>query len=252
MNPGTMGNARKLFLDIRERIGKARMKSPVTVAVAPPYPFIGMLAELSPTHRIELSAQDVSAEPTGAHTGEVSVSMLKSLGVQYVIVGHSERRAHGERDEEIGKKLTQVLKARMHAILCVGEKARDKAGNFFSEVERQLAAALAGIPQGSAGRFIVAYEPVWAIGSGKHAEPEDAYEMKLFIRKVLTDKLGRAAAERVRIIYGGSVNRTNAEALLSEGQVDGFLVGGASLRASDFAFIIQAARDAGKKDGQTS
>lgn len=239
MNPSTLGNARKLFLDVRERMGKRA--ADVQVVVAPPVPYIGVFRELSPTGRIALGAQDVSREEAGAHTGEMGASMLKSVGVSHVIVGHSERRAAGETEEQIAAKLQQVLGAKLTAILCVGETKRDKQGAYFTTVETQLTAALQGVATSAAKHLVVAYEPVWAIGTGNDPEPEQVEEMKLFIQKVLADRFGRAVIAKVRILYGGSVTPKNAEALLVEGKVDGLLIGGASLRARDFTEIIHIA-----------
>ncbi len=244
MNPGTIGQAKRLFHDVQDRLGTR--PSSVRVVIAPPSPFISELAQLSPSSRIALGAQDVFFERTGAYTGEVSLSMLKSVGVRYVIVGHSERRARGENNEEIGLDLKSVLKSKVNAILCVGETERDKQGNYFTAVEAQLRAALADVDKKELSNLSIAYEPVWAIGTGDTATPEDAYEMKLFIQKLLVDRFGRTAAEKIRILYGGSVNRTNAETLLTDGKVDGFLVGGASLKATDFGFIIDTARTYGR------
>jgi triosephosphate isomerase len=240
-NPSTLGAARKLFLEIRDRM-KMRMPS-LSVVVAPPTPFIADLARLSPSGRIALGAQTVSPVEDGAHTGDVAASMLASVSARYVIVGHSERRAAGETDDVIAGALERTLKRKLTAILCVGETSRDKQGSYFTTVETQLTAALQRVPKAALGNLVIAYEPVWAIGTGNTATPEDAHEMKLFIQKVLVDRFGRAAAEKVRIIYGGSVNPKNAAALLTAGEVDGFLVGGASLRATDFISIIHAARD---------
>lgn len=236
MNPQTIGNARKLFLDIRERLGKH--SSAVQVIIAPPYPFISELSKLSPAGRIILGAQDVFFEASGAYTGEVSLPMIKSAGAQIIIIGHSERRSRGETDTDIQKKCAAVLRQKMNTILCVGEANRDTAGNYFGVIEEQLSAALQDVQKNQLGRLIVAYEPVWAIGTGKTPTPADVYEMKLFIQKVLADRFGRTAVTKVAILYGGSVDVKNAEAFLIEGQVDGFLVGGASLRASDFSRII--------------
>ena len=245
MNPGTIGSAKRLFHDVQDRLGTR--PSSVRVVIAPPFPFISDLAKLSPSRRIALGAQAVFFERSGAYTGEVSLSMLKSIGTRYVIVGHSERRKRGETDEEVYRDLDAVLRGKLNAIVCVGETVRDKQGNYFTNVEAQLRAALAAIDKKRLTHLSIAYEPVWAIGTGVNATPEDAYEMKLFIQKILVDRFGRAAAEKVRILYGGSVNRTNVEALLTDGKVDGFLVGGASLRATDFGFIIETARNHGRK-----
>ncbi|MEX0931032.1 MAG: triose-phosphate isomerase [Candidatus Paceibacterota bacterium] len=240
MNPPTMGNARKLFLDIRERVSKRATN--VQVAVAPPLPFILELSKLSPTGRIQLGAQDVSFEDGGAYTGEVSLQMVKSVGVTFVIVGHSERRKMGETDIVIQKKTSLVLKQKMQAILCVGESSRDKAGSYFGVVEEQLRIALQDVSNTQVRNLVIAYEPIWAIGTGKTPTPADVYEMKLFIQKVLADRFDRSVVKKVAILYGGSVDTKNAEPLLIEGQVDGFLIGGASLRTSDFTKIIDTAK----------
>lgn len=240
MNPSTIATARKLFMDVRERM-KTR-SSTVEVVVAPPFPYIAALSSLSPSKRIALGAQHAFPEASGAHTGEVSIAMLKSIGVSHVIVGHSERRAAGQTDTSVQEITAAVLKQKMHAIVCVGETKRDAQGSYFTTVETQLRTALTGLPKSQLKYLAIAYEPVWAIGTGNTATPADAQEMKLFIQKVIADLFGRRAVNIVRILYGGSVKRGNAEALLTEGTVDGFLVGGASLRASEFADIIATAR----------
>ena len=239
MNPATLGHARKLFLDTRKEIGRKKLIS--HISVAPPFPFLSEMERLSPSQRIGLSAQDVFFESIGAHTGEVSIPMLKSVGVTSVIVGHSERRAAGESDEEIYKDIQSIFKTGVTAIICVGEKARDAHGNYFSVVEAQMRSALRDVPKSKLSQLVVAYEPVWAIGTGKHASAEDVHEMKLFIQKIIADQFGRNAIKKVRILYGGSVKKENAQELLEVGQVDGFLVGGASLKPKEFAGIIHTA-----------
>ena len=245
MNPATLGRAQQLFLDIRKGLG--RRKSSVKVVVAPPFPFISEMERLAPSKRIELAAQDMFFEATGAYTGEVSLPMLKSVGVSYVIVGHSERRARGETDEDIYHDVQMLLKHKTTAIICVGEKKRDQQGNYFGVVEAQLRAALRDVTSAQLKNVVIAYEPVWAIGTGDNATPEDAHEMKLFIQKLIADRFSRRAVDRVRIIYGGSVKKSNAEELLIGGAVDGFLIGGASLRASDFISIVNSAEQYAKQ-----
>ncbi len=236
MNPATLGQARKLFLDIRTALGKKQRVTQVAVAV--PTPFISDLQKLSPSGRIALSAQDVFFERTGAFTGEVSLPMLKSVGVSSVIIGHSERRARGESDEEVYKDIQAVIGSRVTAIVCVGESERDAHGNFYTVVEQQVRTALKAVPKTKLAQFVVAYEPVWAIGTGNHATSEDVREMKMFIQKIIADVFGRTAIPKVRILYGGSVKKANAKELLDTSAVDGFLVGGASLKAKEFAGII--------------
>lgn len=236
MNPATLGKARKLFLDTRRALGRKKLTT--QVAVAPPFPFLSELERLSPSQRVGLAAQDVFFESIGAHTGEVSLPMLKSVGVTSVIIGHSERRAAGESDEEIYKDVQAAFRTGITAIVCVGEKKRDAYGDYFSFVEGQLRSAFKGVPKTKLSQLVIAYEPVWAIGTGKNATAEDVHEMKLFIQKVIADKFGRSAIKKVRILYGGSVNEKNAQELFEVGQVDGFLVGGVSLKPKEFAGVI--------------
>jgi len=236
LNPATVGGAKKLFIEIRSKLGRKKLQT--QVVVAPPFPFLSELQRLSPSGRIMLAAQDVFFENTGAHTGEVSLPMLKSVGVTSVIVGHSERRAAGESDVEIYKDLQTIFKSGVTAIVCVGETVRDPQAHYYSVVEAQLRSALRGVVKSKLGQLVIAYEPVWAIGTGAHATPADVQEMKLFIQKVMTDVLGRSAAAKVRVLYGGSVNQKNAAELLAVSAVDGFLVGGASLKADEFGAII--------------
>jgi triosephosphate isomerase len=178
--------------------------------------------------------------------------MVKSVGVEYVIVGHSERRARGETDEDIYKDVQIITANKLTAVVCVGEKVRDTQGNYFSVVEAQVRAALRDLNPAALRYVVIAYEPVWAIGTGNTATAHDAHEMKLFIQKLLTDRFSRAAAATVRIIYGGSVNKKNAAELLSIGEVDGFLIGGASLRAAEFVHIINTAETYAKQTQKTA
>lgn len=249
LNPRTLGEAKKLFLDIRQGLG--RRKSNVEVVVAAPFPFINELHRLSPSQRIKLSAQTSFPEKTGAHTGEVSLSMLSSVGVTYVIAGHSERRAAGETDDEVNAQVQAALKSKMTTILCVGEKKRDQHGNYLGVIETQLLAALHEVKSSQLKDLVIAYEPVWAIGTGNNASPHDAEEMRIFIEKVLSDRFNRAAAKKVRILYGGSVKRDNADALMADGDVDGFLVGGSSLKATEFVAIVNSAESYAKKQKVT-
>ncbi len=239
MNPATLGEARNLFMDIKKALGRKPRKT--QVVVAPPFPFLSEIQRLTPSQRIDICAQSVFFESTGPHTGEVSLPMLKSVGVTSVIVGHSERRAKGETEEEIYKDVQAIFKSGVTAIVCVGEKERDQHGDYFTLVEKQIRSAVHGVPKAKLDSLIIAYEPVWAIGTGKTATAEDVEEMKLFIQKVIAHIFGRPAIKKVRILYGGSVNKKNATELLEKGEVDGFLIGGASLRAEEFAEIVHLA-----------
>lgn len=211
------------------------------VIVAPPVPYICALKSLA-TGKIGLSAQNSSAYHEGAYTGEYTPAMLASVGVEYVIVGHSERRQlFGESDAIVAKKVQNVLEAGLYAILCVGETLEERdSGQAFEVVERQLKVAMLDHVSGEeTGNVILAYEPVWAIGTGKTATAEQAQEMHRFIRSLLEQAYG-AAAEDVAILYGGSVKASNAAELFAGEDVDGALVGGASLKADEFIAIIDA------------
>lgn len=237
MNPKTVGEAKKIFLAIRDGIKK--QKHQLDIVIAPPFPYLSELERLSPSKRIELAAQDIFYESQGAFTGEVSLPMLKSVGVTYAIIGHSERRAMGESNDEIAKDIAAAVKYGVTPIICVGEKKRDSSGNYFTTVENQLNSALSNIPKNKMSKVLIAYEPIWAIGTGNHATGEDIEEMRLFIQKVLTDLCGRTTAGKIRILYGGSVKKVNAEEILMMSNVDGFLIGGASLRPKEFIEIVK-------------
>jgi len=241
MNPRSVAGAKALFYDIQKAIARVRG---VDIGITPPAVYLSDLKRLVKGKRIRLGAQDVFFGSTGAHTGELSVPMLRSVGASYVITGHSERRARGESDEEVYKDTRAVLKGGMVAVVCLGEKKRDTHGHYFGTVECQLRAALHSVQKNKLGNVVIVYEPVWAISTsakGHVATPHDAHEMKLFIQKTLSDMFGRAALSKVRILYGGSVTAKNAEGMLRAGAVDGFLVGGASLRANEFAKIVKTA-----------
>jgi triosephosphate isomerase len=197
---------------------------------------------------IKLGAQNVYWEKKGAFTGEVSAAMLKEIGVAFVLVGHSERRhIIGETDALLNKKTCAVIDEGLTVILCVGERLEERQGNQTMEViGRQINASLAGVaPQAVAKeQVVIAYEPVWAIGTGLTATPRQAQEVHAFIRARLGELYGLQAAATIRIQYGGSVKKTNAAELLSQPDIDGLLVGGASLAADEFIGIVQAARTA--------
>jgi len=258
MNPGTLEEAKELFLAIKK---EASRRKRVETIVAAPFVYIAELGKLlgnavrSFKHSLlTLGAQDVFWEKEGTYTGKISATMLASVGVSFVIVGHSERRALGETDEQVARKVQAAIKEGLTAILCIGESARDSTGQYLSVVEEQLRAACAGLPKASLKFLMIAYEPVWAIstgdGDGKTATPNDVHEMTIFIRRILTSMYTRGSAERVRILYGGSVNEENAHALMHEGMADGFLVGGASLKPRAFGSILTAANAAAHTDAK--
>ena len=212
------------------------------VMVAPPFTALQAVADALRGSAIELGAQNVNPEAGGAHTGEVACAMLAALGVGVVIVGHSERRhVYGEDDALIARKLRAVVDAGLEAVLCVGETLAERAaGAAAAVVARQLRAALGACSAADLGRVVVAYEPVWAIGTGRTASVADADAMHREVRAVVAELAGAAAAAELVVQYGGSVKPDNAAELLASPQVDGLLVGGASLQVESFARIVAA------------
>ncbi len=211
------------------------------VAVCPPYIYIPMVQDLLAGTAIGLGAQDVTDQESGAYTGEVAASMLKDIGCQYVVVGHSERRAiYGEQDEDTAKKYAVTRKEGLTPILCVGELLEEReSGDTENVVARQLDAVIALEGVAALADGVIAYEPVWAIGTGKTATPDQAQEVHAFIRRKIA-ALDADVAEKVQILYGGSVNGGNAAELFAMDDIDGGLIGGASLKADDFLAICTA------------
>jgi len=216
----------------------------VEVLVCPPYPYLAPIADKVSGSAVNLGAQDVYFEASGAFTGEVAVDMLKDVGCSHVIIGHSERRhVMGETDEIINKKVKAGIAGGLTVVLCVGELLSDReAGNTEAILDGQMAGALADISEADAASIVIAYEPVWAIGTGVTASPEQAESAHEHLRKWVASRYTDAFSEQIRILYGGSVKPDNAEVLMGQPNVDGALVGGASLKADLFIPIIDAAR----------
>jgi triosephosphate isomerase len=217
----------------------------VAVGVAPPYTALHAVAKRLEGSAIATCAQDCYWETSGAFTGEVSAPLLADAGATWSIVGHSERRQFfGDTNESVGKKARAVLAGGLGVIVCVGELLAERdAGRTLDVVDAQLAGALEGIDGAAhAQRLVIAYEPVWAIGTGRTATPAQAQEVHAHIRKKLGERYGAPVAAAIRIQYGGSVKPSNAEALMAEPDIDGALVGGASLEAADFVAIVKASR----------
>ena len=214
------------------------------IAVAPVFTALAKVADVLAGSPIALAAQDVFWEPQGAFTGEVGPVQLADIGCRYVIVGHSERRQlFGETDEQVGRKVKAVLTHGMAPILCVGETLDEReSGQAEAVVVRQLQAALHGLQATEAAKIIVAYGPVWAIGTGKTAQPRDAQQMHARVRATVADRFGGGLSEQTRVLYGGSVKPDNAATLMGEPDIDGALVGGASLTLEAFSAIITAAK----------
>ncbi len=212
--------------------------------IFPPFTHLGRLARLAGEHHsMHLGAQNVHWEEKGAFTGEISAAMLAEVGVEYVIIGHSERRhIFWETDEQLARKVSAALSHGLKPVFCCGELLEQReAGQQEAVVTRQLEEGLFFLPAGEMQKVIIAYEPVWAIGTGQTATPEQAQEMHALIRSLLTGKYDETLANEVPILYGGSVKPGNARGLFSQPDVDGGLIGGASLNAADYTAIFQAA-----------
>jgi len=237
----TRAGAVQLAQDLVKRIGR---QEKTDVAVCPPFVYLTAIAEVLAGSRIALGAQDMFHEDNGAFTGEISGAMLKDVGCRYVILGHSERRhVLGESDELINRKVIKALADGLEAILCVGELLEEReSGQTPDVVQRQVQIGLEGVGRQEVQRVTLAYEPVWAIGTGRNATPAQAQEVHAMIRGLLAERYDAALSQRIRIQYGGSVKPSNARELLGQDDVDGALVGGASLQAADFAEIVQAGR----------
>jgi triosephosphate isomerase (TIM) len=212
----------------------------VDIGVGPPYTALMVVAEALRGSAIFVAAQNMHWEPQGAFTGEISAAMLTDVGCTRVIIGHSERRQYfAETNATVNKKLQAALNARLDPIMCIGETLEQREGNAtFSVLEQQIRQGLLEITAEAMSRLVIAYEPIWAIGTGKTATPDQAQEVHAFIRGLLGELYGKALADAMRIQYGGSVNAGNIQALMSQPDVDGALVGGASLEASSFAQIV--------------
>ena len=233
-----------LIRDLGLRLNQLEL-SKVEVAVHPPFTDLRTVQTIVEGDKlpISLGAQHVSHHAKGAYTGEVSTTMLAKLKTQYVLVGHSERRAlFGMDDQLVQQTAAAVIAEGMSAVICVGESAEEReAGEMTAVLERQTLTAVRGLPASAADAIVLAYEPVWAIGTGQAATAEDAQNAASFLRDTLSSSLGKAAADSIRILYGGSVQPQNTEELLGGPDVDGVLVGGASLNGATFAEIVAAA-----------
>ncbi len=236
-------------LEVRKTLQSLRKQSlalrGVEVVVAPSFVLLSAVVDALKGSKIGVAAQSVSPSADGAHTGDVSALMLKAVSAKSVIIGHSERRASGETDAMIREEIAQTLSVGLRVVLCVGEKERDHDhGSHFAFIASQLRSALADLAKSDAHRLVIAYEPVWAIGKSANSAmaPAALRETSIFIKKILVEHFGREAGISIPILYGGSVDETNAGALVSGGEVDGLLVGRASVKAPSFVALIQACK----------
>ena len=236
LHPATTKEAVMLATDV---VKKSTKREVPYIAIAPGYVHLHEVQKKIVKGPVGLVAQDMSTASLGAFTGEISVLQLKDCGVEMVILGHSERRAMGETDELIREKTELALKHRLVPIVCIGEKNRDSKGNYLTFIEQQIKILVQGMTTAQLKKIVIAYEPIWAIGTGKTATVDDVKEMQLFIQSVLSTLFDRKVAGSVRLLYGGSVKPHNAKELQTGGGMNGFLVGGASLKADDFVEIIK-------------
>lgn len=231
--------ADELISGIMDKLEEVTLDPNNQVIICPPFPFLEMAGDYSDESYFAVGAQDVSTEESGAYTGEVSAAMLESMDLEYCIVGHSERRAyHHETDEMVARKVDQLLKHEIHPIVCCGEVLEERETNKqFDVVKRQIVDGLFHLSAEQFANIIIAYEPVWAIGTGKTATPDQAQEIHAYIRGLIAEKYGKEVADNTSILYGGSCKPSNAKELFANPDVDGGLIGGASLKADDFIGI---------------
>ncbi|MBS4034237.1 MAG: triose-phosphate isomerase [Ignavibacterium sp.] len=237
----TFQEAEELIEEILELLDEEN--APAEVVVCPPYPYLELATDYSEEGMIKVGAQNISPFDSGAYTGEVSASMLKSMGVSYCIIGHSERRKYfNEDDKMLTAKVNQALKHGIRPIFCVGESLPEReAGRHFEVVRSHVRHGLFHLDTDEFHKVIIAYEPVWAIGTGATATPEQAEEMHSYIRTLITERYGEEIAEATIILYGGSCNSSNASEIFVKKGVDGGLIGGASLKADEFVSICRKA-----------
>ncbi len=236
----TSADASTLVQEIVAEVGRV---TDVDILVCPPFTSLESAGKLLEGSNVKLGAQNMHHEASGAYTGEISASMLRSTFATYVILGHSERRTYfAENDKFVNQKVLAALKNQLKPVLCVGETlAERESGATLKVVQTQLEGALEGVSKEQATSVVVAYEPVWAIGTGKVATTEQAQEVHAFIRSLLVKLFGDAIAQKVRILYGGSMKPSNAPELLAQKDIDGGLIGGASLESRSFVELVKAA-----------
>ncbi len=235
----TAEQAKKLFA-VSKRLA-SRFEGQHEILLAPPFPFLGMFAHANHSS-VLLSSQDVSAGVSGAHTGEVTASMVRGIGATYTIVGHSERRAAGDTNDIVMQKMQHIIGQGLIPILCVGEHERDKDARYLSFIREEILSALTQISQKDRTKVILAYEPIWAIGktASEAITSSDLTEMILYLRKVLSDVLSSNASKKTRVLYGGSVEPDNARALAEGTGIDGFLIGHAATQPESFQALVRA------------
>jgi len=239
MNPETLEKAKEIFNEIRSASKKLKNTD---VVICPPFPFINSFAKLNRPKNVFIGAQNVASQFKGAFTGEVSAEMIKNVGGDFSIIGHSERVAMGEIGETVRQKLAIAFDCGLIPVLCVGEKERDKDGNYLTVIKNQIKEYISGLQKRNLVGLIIAYEPVWAIGKSYRdaMNATDVHEMTLIIKKIVSELVGKDIAAGIKILYGGSVEAEGALPIMELGNVDGFLVGHASLNPEEFSAILKA------------
>jgi triosephosphate isomerase len=236
MNPASLKEAKKLFEATKKA---AALAKGVSVVVAPPAVFLRDIAGMQRGGTVGLAAQNVHYEAGGAFTGEISIPQARDAKANYVLIGHAERRAMGETNEETRRKVAVAMEAKLIPILCVGEQERSQGGEHFTFVKEQLRIGLADVAPAKLSKVVIAYEPVWAIGAASAMQPREMHEMSIFIRKMIVEKFGESGMN-ITVLYGGSVDAKNAPDMLRNGDVKGFLVGRVSVDAKAFGELLQA------------
>lgn len=237
MNPPTLEEAKRIYKKTKNTTAKLVKTD---VVICPPFIYLSSFLNKKVQSPLKIGAQDSFFEEQGSFTGEISPVMLKNLDITHVIVGHSEKRAKGDTDENISKKIQALLELGIHPILCVGEKERDDHGAYLEILKNQIKDSLNKVQKKNIRKLIVAYEPLWAIGAKEAMVPTDIHEMSLFIKKVLSDIYGHDEALSTTILYGGSVNFRNAGDIIIQGEVDGLLVGRESINSEGFSELLKA------------
>jgi triosephosphate isomerase len=240
MNPETVEQAKDISTIVSKNLKDIKNTQ---IVLCPPFVFLNEVSSvLYKSRKIFLGAQDIFVGNGVSHTGEVGSDMLKNIGVEYIIIGHSDRRENLDTDELVREKLFGTLEDGLTAILCIGEKERNEHGDQYGQVKNLIESALSKLPKKFLKKLIIAYEPIWAIGKKEEdaVKPEDLHEMSIFIRRVLSDMFGIKEAEKVNIIYGGSVTKNNAKEIIEKGNVSGLLVGRESLKSDNFIELIKS------------
>lgn len=239
MNPDTSAIAKRILVGTKKATAKVKN---VEVIVCPPVLFLPLLSKELKATKVKLGVQDMSSHDRGAYTGQIAVSMLREYKTRYAVLGHSERRALGESNDEVAEKCALAIQNGLTAVLCVGEAQRTDDGAYYTFVADEIRAVCSKLKRKDLANLMIAYEPIWAIGKSADdvMTTEALYEMVLFIKKILTEAFGRTPAAQIPILYGGAVKASNARALMGQGGVNGLLVGSASLDTKEFTNIIVA------------